>query len=103
MLFNDSKARDAATMLGLSRDHVGILLHALGIQCRNGQWSKGGWRNYYNIGEECDSYSDCKVLAVGGWMRGHVYCEGDKSWNFAVTQAGVAALRLCGFRIEVTP
>lgn len=89
--------------LPLKAELLGILLHALGVQKRAGRWSVGGWRNYYNTNSHADSLVDCKVLAACGWMAGHRSLGIDREeWTFRVTEAGIAALRLAGWKIEVS-
>ena len=87
--------------LPLSEIELGILLHALGIQNRNGEWSKGGWRNHYGIDEGCDDFKVCQALTAAGWMRG---CNPRgpfvEECTFCVSRAGIAALRLAGWEIE---
>lgn len=100
MLYNDARAHDAQTLLGVTGEQMSIMLHALGIQCRNGNWSRGGWRNHYNASETSDSYDECKALMAGGWMTGVQYQPEAQAWNFRVSAAGQAALRLCGFLVE---
>ena len=89
--------------LPLKAEMLGILLHALGIQKRGSKWGVGGWRNYYGTDSHADSLVDCKVLVVGGWMSGHRALGIDREeWTFRVTEAGIAALRLAGWKIKVT-
>lgn len=93
-----------AKKLHLSEEHLHILLHSLGIQNRGGKWSKGGWRNYFSTNTGDDSLVECKLLAVGGWMVGFsVPSAHGEEWTFRVTEAGVAALKLSGWKIEVEP
>lgn len=90
--------------LPLSEKHLGILLHSLGIQNRGGKWSKGGWRNDYSTNQDDDSFVDCKLLVSGGWMVGFSQLlHGDTAWTFRVTEAGIAALKLAGWKFEVEP
>ena len=86
---------------GLQDGMAGILLHSLGIQKRAGKWSKGGWRNDFSTSPDTDSFMPCKVLAVGGWMTGYATkTDSGETWTFRVTEAGIAAIRLAGFKIE---
>lgn len=88
-----------AKKLPLSEEHLGILLHSLGVQNRGGKWSKGGWRNHYSTDRKADSYPHCKRLTAGGWMKGFDF--GAEGLCFSVTEAGIAALKLAGWKIEV--
>lgn len=93
------------TRLGLCESALRKLLHALGVQKRV-TWSAGGWRNYYSTSAGCDSLPECKDLEKGGWLRRVPSVSYDGSeYLFVVTDAGIAALRLAGWRIdeEVTP
>lgn len=87
--------------LPLSEEHLHMLLHSLGIQNRGGKWSTGGWRNHYSTDRGADSFPHCKRLQADGWMEGFDF--GADGWTFRVTEAGIAALKLAGWKIEVEP
>lgn len=95
-----------AKKLPLSEKHLGILLHSLGVQNRGGKWRKGGWRNHYSTNPGADSFIECKRLAEGGWMTRFsftVCADNSEESIYMVTEAGIAALKLAGWRIEVAP
>lgn len=88
--------------LGVSPAELSILLHALGVQKRGRQWTKGGWRNHFSTGPDTDTFAPCKRLESGGWMTSHVGQSYDgEVWTFRVTQAGIAALRLARWPIAL--
>jgi hypothetical protein len=88
--------------LPLRDEALHILLHSLGVQKRAGKWKVGGWRNYYSTHPDADGFSECKVLEAGGWMRSFVSQSYDgEVWTFRVTEAGIAALMLAGWKVEV--
>lgn len=93
------KVATTAQRLGLHEADLCILLHALGIEKRP-SWSVGGWRNYYCTRPDCDSYAQCRALELGGWMIGRRHEGGSGDWVFSVTDAGIAALRLAGWKIK---
>jgi hypothetical protein len=87
--------------LPVTDSQLHVMLHALGIQRRNGKWSKGGWRNYYSTHRDADCFLDCEALASSGWTRGYVGTSSDgEAWTFKVTAAGIAALQLAGWAVE---
>lgn len=88
-----------AKLLGLTVEYQGILLHALGIQFRSRRWSTGGWRNHFEASDgPGGTMALCMVLTVDGWLR-----KAAGTRLFAVTPAGIAALRSVGWKVEVAP
>lgn len=78
------------------------MLHSLGIQRAGGKWSTGGWRNNFCTGPETDDHPHCERLTRHGWM---VTSRVPKELTggadvFRVSLAGIAALRLAGWKIQ---
>lgn len=73
-----------------------ILLHSLGFQKVNGRWKRGGWRNYFTSGPDCDNYSTLIDLTKRGWLQ-TIRIEGSAPCTFSVTEPAIAVFKACGW------